>query len=188
MNVYDFDGTIYEGDTMTRFYWFVFLRRPYILIFWPFAGLAWTFHGLHLLSRTNMKNIYYMFFLITDIKRLSVKFWDKNISRIKPWYKEVQRDDDLVISASPEFILKEICDRIGIKHIIGSKVNPKTGHFKGKNCRRMEKVRRLKAELGDVHIEKFYTDSEIDRPLAEMADEAYFVKGNTVERWDLERE
>ena len=42
-------------------------------------------------------------------------FWDSRIDRIFPWYINRRRDDDLVISASPDFLIGEACRRLGIR-------------------------------------------------------------------------
>ena len=62
-------------------------------------------------------------------------------------------DSDLIISASPEFLLKPICGILGIKHLIASKVSPVDGKYTGKNCHGKEKVRRFK-QLYNEKIEE----------------------------------
>lgn len=50
-------------------------------------------------------------------------FWNVKQYRVKEWYRGQQRKDDLVISASPEFLLEEICRRLEIENLIASKGN-----------------------------------------------------------------
>ena len=47
--------------------------------------------------------------------------------------------DDVIISASPEILLTEICRRLGIKYLIASKVEKITGKYYGENCYGKEK-------------------------------------------------
>lgn len=185
MNAYDFDGTIYDGDCMTQFYRYALVRRPYIAILWPIQALGWLFHQIRIIDRTTMKRIYFLFFLLVNVDKLTDRFWDDRICRIKPWYAKVQKDDDLIISASPEFMIEKIGKRIGFNHIICSKVNIRTGKFYGINCRKEEKVIRFREVYGDAKIEKFYSDSDVDLPMAELADEAYKVIGHEIIYWDI---
>ena len=37
-----------------------------------------------------------------------VKFWDKNEKKIKPWYNEVRRDDDIVVFIRQTFCLMRL--------------------------------------------------------------------------------
>ncbi|MFR3285343.1 MAG: haloacid dehalogenase-like hydrolase [Clostridium fessum] len=47
--------------------------------------------------------------------------------------------DDVIISASPEILLTEICKRLGIKYLIASKVEKITGKYYRENCYGKEK-------------------------------------------------
>jgi len=67
--------------------------------------------------------------------------------------------------------------------MMASKVNKKTGKYSGVNCHGEEKVRRFYEEFPDGEIEKFYSDSYSDTPLAQIAKESYMVKGNIVSEW-----
>ena len=101
----------------------------------------------------------------------------------KDWYKNAQKEDDVVISASPEFMIKSFCDKVGIKTAMASPVDMHTGVYSGENCHGEEKVRRYRAVFGDAPIHQFYSDSKSDAPLARLAENAYLVKGDTLEEW-----
>ena len=99
--------------------------------------------------------------------------------KIKPFYKSVQSDDDLIISCSPEISLKIICERLGIKHYIGTSIDSKTGEIK-RLCFRENKVKAFLSEYPDTEIENFYTDSLNDQPLIDISKNAYLVKGKKI--------
>ena len=99
------------------------------------------------------------------------------------WYLNQRKQDDIVISASPKFLLTPICDRLGIRHLIASEVDPITGMFTGENCRGQEKVRRLEAEYNVTNMDSFYSDSHSDLPLAKLADKAFLVGKGVVTEW-----
>ena len=185
MNVYDFDYTLYGGESGTDFYKFCLKRDRSLIRYWPRQAYGWI--GKHILSRNNtwMKQRYYSFFKGVDTLSMAELFWDENISKIRTWYKELQKEDDLVITASPEFLIRPICKRLGIKNLIASKVDPITGKTLGMNCRDYEKVRRYREEYGDTPIENFYSDSYADSPLARIAGKAYIIKDGEITDWDF---
>ena len=120
-----------------------------------------------------------------DMERMSKRFWDRNMDKIYPWYGGQRKDDDVVISASPEFHIREICSRLGIKNVIASKVDPGTGRCLGPNCRDEEKVKRFREAFGDAVIDEFYSDEEHDAPLAKLASKAFLVKEGNIKEWIL---
>ena len=110
-------------------------------------------------------------------------FWKANLSRIKAWYPPRHRDDDVVISASPEFLIRPACQKLGVSVVIGSPVDKRTGLFLGPNCHGQEKVSRFRARFPGGRIGEFYSDSRSDKPLAELAERAYLVKGEKLTEW-----
>ena len=162
MNVYDFDGTLYDGDSTMDLYRFCLKRRPYIILCLPGQLLARSKFKKGRIDRTQLKQSYYRFFRYMDMEKMSERFWDANMDKLFPWYRDIQKEDDVIISASPEFHIKEICSRIGISIVIASKVDAKTGEFLGPNCRDEEKVKRFREAFGDAVIDEFYSDEEHD--------------------------
>ena len=135
------------------------------------------------IDKTRFKESFYSFFkglknIDADVK----KFWDLNETKIKKWYIEMQKEDDLVISASPKFLLSEICTRISIKNLIASEVDKCTGKYSGENCHGPEKVIRFKNQF-DTKIDSFYSDSHSDQPMANIAEKAYLVKKDIIKEW-----
>ena len=94
-----------------------------------------------------------------------------------------QREDDVIISASPEFLLKPICIRLGISNLMASVVDKRTGMYLGINCHGEEKVRRFYKKFNQ-EIDEFYSDSFSDAPLANIAKKAYLVDGDILIPWD----
>ena len=186
MNVYDFDGTIYDGDSTMDLYRFCLLRRPYLIIYLPRQIHGRRLYSKGKIDRTMLKQYLYTFFRGTDMVKMSARFWDKRESKFMPWYAEKHRDDDVVISASPEFHIIEGCRRLGITNVIASQVDPADGRCLGPNCRDEEKVRRFRERFGDAVIDEFYSDTEHDRPLARLAKHAYIVRDGAVADWDPE--
>ena len=112
-------------------------------------------------------------------------FWETHIRKIKPFYPAQQREDDVIISASPLFLLQPACDRLGIRCLMASNVDPHTGVYDGINCHGEEKVRRFREKYGNCEIDEFYSDSYSDTPLAKVAKKAFIVKGDTLTEWQF---
>lgn len=184
MNAYDFDKTIYINDSTADFYLYCIKRKPsLILTVFNTAFSAIRFYVFKIGSKTEFKERMYSFFKQVNAPTLVDEFWDKKISGIKQFYLANHKEDDVVISASPEFLLKPICQRLGIKHLIASKVDPITGKYDGENCHGKEKVRRFYECFPDGKIECFYSDSHSDDPLAQIAEKSYLVNKNNITSW-----
>lgn len=124
-----------------------------------------------------------MFTFIPDMEQFVEEYTSSHLDHVKDWYKEYQKEDDVVISASPEFMIKSFCDKVGIKTAMASPVNPHTGKYDGLNCHGEEKVKRYRAVFGDAKIDEFYSDSYSDTPLAKLAEKAFLVKGDVRKEW-----
>ena len=136
-------------------------------------------------SKLQFKEKFYSFLKgIKDVDSMVELFWNENQDKIKDWYLKSKEESDVIISASPEFLLNNICRRIGIKHLIASEVNKNTGICEGENCYGEEKVLRFKKYFEKGEIKKFYSDSLSDAPISLMASERYIVNGNNILPWD----
>lgn len=184
MNVYDFDGTIYNGDSTIEFFLYSLKRNPQLLKFFPEQIGSAVLYGLRKMEKTQFKEKFFCFLKVINTDELVESFWNNNQRKIYSWYLSQRDTEDIVISASPEFLVKPICQRLGIEHVIASKVDSRSGKFSGKNCWGKEKVHRLIEEYQITHINKFYSDSKSDLPLARIADEAYFIVKGKKTRWN----
>lgn len=185
MNVYDFDKTIYKNDSTADFYLFCLKRHPSVLLLLPSLIYALLLWGLGKLTKTEFKERFYRFLTkIPDINEELELFWDKNEHKIKAFYLKNQKDDDVVISASPEFLLKPICKRLGINHLQASRVDKYSGKYDSLNCWGAEKVSRFYLVFDkNAEIEEFYSDSLSDTPLANISKTSYIVLGENLLPW-----
>lgn len=185
MNVYDFDKTIYDGDSTLDFYFFSLKKSPMLIRFLPIQIIGFIKYMFGMYSKLQFKEKFYSFLKgIKDVDSMVELFWNENQDKIKDWYLKSKEESDVIISASPEFLLNNICRRIGIKHLIASEVNKNTGICEGENCYGEEKVLRFKKYFEKGEIKKFYSDSLSDAPISLMASERYIVSGNNILPWD----
>ena len=184
MNVYDFDETIYDGDSTRDFIIYLFLRDFSLVKFLPKQFLAFLSWQRGKITKTEFKEkLFSMFSGVEDIDRYLHDFWQKKQANIKSFYLLQKREDDLIISASPEFLLLPICNKLGIS-LIASRVDKFTGKYEGENCFGEEKVARFLEQGYDVaEIDAFYSDSYSDSPLADLAKVAYLVDNEIIKPW-----
>lgn len=185
MNCYDFDKTIYHGDSSCDFYCFCLKRHKKIMRRWPSQALAFVRHYLfHTISKTQMKEVFYRYFCdICDMDAELAAFWQMHLQKIEPYYLKQKQETDVIISASPSFFLKPACQSLGLSHLIASEVDAQTGQYRGENCHGAEKVLRFRALYPQTRVEAFYSDSLSDTPMAELAETAYLVKNGQCSPW-----
>ena len=184
MNVYDFDNTILRGDSSARFFAFCLGHYPRMWADIPAQAANGLMFALRLKPKQAFKQrMFHYLALIGDVDAAVDAFWQANFRRIKAWYPPRHREDDVVISASPEFLIRPACHRLGIRCVIGSPVDKHTGHFLGPNCHGKEKVSRFYARFPGGQIDEFFSDSHSDDPLAALAKRAWLVKGERLTPW-----
>lgn len=184
MNVYDFDNTILRGDSTARFFAWCLRNRPGMWLDVPGQAINGLLFALKMREKQAFKQRMLAFLTrIGDVDAAVEAFWEANFGRVKAWYCEKHRPDDVVISASPEFLIRPACERLGIRHVMGSPVDRHTGRFSGPNCHGAEKVRRFREVWPDAQIDEFFSDSYSDAPLAALAKQAWLVKGDELVEW-----
>ena len=79
-----------------------------------------------------------------DIDKEVKNFWKEHKTKLKKFYMIKDHKNDIIISASPEFLLNPICKELKVKDLIASDVDKKTGHFNKPNNYKEEKVKKVK--------------------------------------------
>lgn len=190
--VYDFDKTIYNGETSTDFMLFFLKRNPKYIIR--------IFNALYSLFyyKKNLKKSKEIFFKILnglDIKFLKEEineFWKVKKDKIFSWvYDEIFEnkkiaDELILISATPSIFLDGISKELGFDKLLSTEFENLNEVFNSKiigaNCKGEEKVRRLNNYISDYNILKFYSDSMSDKPLFDLAVEKIFVNKGIKEK------
>jgi phosphoserine phosphatase len=191
MNVYDFDNTIYDGESGLDIFLFFFKLDP--LGVFKYAGKfgeGFIRYKRNKIQIDDVKNEYgYMLKeYLAKVENLDEKlecFWDKKQKKIKPFYESVRKNDDIIISACPEPMLKIMLNRMGIddSRIIGTEVDLSTGEI-GRVNYRENKAKAFVQLFPDAEIDDFYTDSMSDAPLMELAKRVFMVDGSKITEFD----
>lgn len=179
MNIYDFDGTIYDGDSSVDFFKYCLKKNKKMYLLFPGILLYFILFLLKIKTKEEFKSKYFSFLKCFDnIDEVVNEFWDKNLNKIKKFYLDKRKSTDIIISASPEFLLKPVSKKFKFK-LIATKVDKRSGLFLEKNCYGEEKVRRLN-EINVYNCLEFYSDSLSDIYLIRIAEKAFIVKRDKI--------
>lgn len=181
MNGYDFDKTIYNGDSSIEFYIFLIKKKPYLIYKLLIFSIYYFLYLIKVIDKIAIKEK--MFSIVSKFKNIDDEinlFW--NNKKLCGWYLNQKKENDVIISASPSFLLKPFCLKNGITNLIASDVDKNTGKFIGKNCYGNEKLVQYKKIFGKKIINTFYSDSLSDKCMLTVSNKFYIVhnKNKTV--------
>lgn len=178
MNVYDFDETIFEGDSEDRFFSYISKIKGFRFYRIRYVVLEQISKKWKLMSRTKARQIQYSFLnKIPDIDAFMEEYWIYAQQFMKPWYFEVKQPDDIIASGSPSFLIEPIVKRLGIGGLVATRMDKHTGKITGEFAVDKYKLQYFEEKFDSSKIDKFYSDAYSDHFLAEKAKEAYFIHG-----------
>lgn len=187
MNIYSFDKTIYDGNSTKDFIIYCLKKNKKCLLVLPKFLIIYILYLIKIYEIEKVKStILSIIKYFDDINNIVLEFWEKKNYKLKEFYLKQKKDNDIVISSSPEFLLKSMSKKHNFK-IIGTKVNTRTGEIIGKNCCCQEKKIRLN-ELGIKKCSKFYTSSLEDSSIKNISNKSYIVKCENIIEWDNYKE
>ena len=181
MNIYDFDDTIYEGDSCRDIVMYGLKKHPILTLksLIKANSLNKKYKSGKIPFERVKEEMLSFIFKIPNYKSFINDFVNQNIKKIKPWYLSRKKDNDVIVSASYELWLNVFAHKIGVRYVIGTKTNNE-GKIIGKNCKREEKIRRLNEIYPHASINACYSDSASDIPLLELSEISYVVEGNKI--------
>jgi len=186
LNVFDFDGTLIKVNSfkeITKIFSLKLLRKFRIMSFWLLA--TWyIFRRLGIMSHFEFKRRVVDIFeksLTEDEKQnISQKVFDENVNEVV-FERMLKLDNCFVCTASPFSYVSRISFKKKDVVVIGSlcpgNFFPDPANFG------MGKVENIKAHFkgSKIRIMNLYTDSEDDKPLLDIAVNAFLCKkGNIV--------
>ena len=196
--VYDFDKTIYGGETGTDFLIFYMKKKPLKVFLFGISFvkdiLLFLFKKIKL---KELKGSYFKFLSdesTDEVEKLANEFWEKRASKVYGWVPneiiENKKETDyvIVISASPLFLIDSFVKKLGFTHAFGTIMETEVRNGEkyylpkvvGENCKNVEKVKVINrwAEKEGIKykIIKFYSDSIMDKPLFDIAEKKYWIK------------
>ena len=187
MNVFDFDNTIYRGESTIDFFRFCLRKKPSMIrylpaIFWQLLRYKCGIIPAESIIARGERVLRCFLQEIRDIDALVSEFWDRNEHKIKAQFREMLREDDLILSGSCEILLAEICRRLGVQNFLGTRVDLDACRVEFL-CYHENKVKAFQEHYPTETIHLFYSDSIHDLPIAQLADRAFRVRGDRVTPW-----
>ncbi len=162
VDIYDFDKTAIPYDSALHYWFWSMTHRPWTLILLPFQLFWGTLMLLKIIPVPVFKKIAFNFVSLINTQKSVKAYWDKHEKDIYDFFKPENRNPDrktVIISASPDFLIKEIAQRMKVDYCIASPHSEKTGHLIGTLCRRDKKVQLFRETLPDAEVEDVYSDS-----------------------------
>ncbi|MBQ3502133.1 MAG: decaprenyl-phosphate phosphoribosyltransferase [Clostridia bacterium] len=191
MNCYDFDKTIYKKDSSIKFFLFCLKRHPSLILNFIKSLFVSVFYIIGFIPTKRYKEIYFSF--LTKIKDIDLEvklFWEKEKRNINSWYIEKMKENDVICSASPEFLVKPLFDIINPKaNVICTKTNINNNgkvEIVGENLKGNAKVKAIQDYFNseDVKFDEVYTDSMSDFPILDLTENKFIVgKGGNAYRF-----
>jgi len=196
--IYDFDGTLYNGDSLVDFWKYTMKRNPSILLFLPYQLIYVILWKLGILSTERAKEVFLCFLNLFSEDKLALwvlRFWkEKGQQRIFSWVHEALKQDraaglwPICISASPDFLLSPFLASLGFEHWICTQFERAAGRrnrILGSNCKGEQKLHRLiewqKQHSIVSNIHKVVSDSADDLSVFAIARARYrIIKGKSV--------
>ncbi len=162
VDIYDFDKTAIPYDSALHYWFWSMLHRPWTLVLLPFQLFWGTLMLLKIIPVPVFKKIAFNFVSLINTQKSVKAYWDKHEKDIYDFFKPENRHPDrktVIISASPDFLIKEIASRMKVDYCIASPHSEKSGHLIGTLCRRDKKVQLFREALPDAEVEDVYSDS-----------------------------
>ena len=180
LELYDFDGTIYDGDSGVDLILFSIKKKPTLIFYYIGCIGVVLQYLLKLKKKEEMKNKIFGFLkYFPDTDKFVKEFWESHEYKLKDfWTSKKSHKKDIIISASGRFWLEPIAEKYKVKELFATEIDSKTGKITGNNCHGKEKVKLFRNHYPDARIMKMYTDSIHDLPLIEAAEEGILVKKN----------
>lgn len=184
VKAFDFDNTIYQGESSVDFAFFALRKNKRILLYLP--SLLWNavMYRLCLVSRDKLEKrinnaVQFIFRDKNEIISLTAGFWERNYHKLDSRMLKRINDDDIIITAGPSFLISAIADRLGTSNLLCTEVDwdkMKISFFNfGEN-----KVRRYRELYGDEPVDCFYTDSYNDRSMMDISERVFLVKNGRI--------
>ena len=165
MKVFDFDNTLYRGESSVDFSFYMIQHNKKILRYVPTILFSLVGYKLCLLKKEKIESIINDFFagVLDGTESLSAfvnQFWEAHAVKLNKDLLRLIGPGDVIISASPEFLLEGIREMLNTEKIIGTEVDlgrKKITWFNfGDN-----KVKRYRELYGERQIKAFYTDASV---------------------------
>lgn len=193
--IFDVDYTITKKETLMQLFKYVIKKDIKNIRFLPRALYSGLMYSINIYDEKRVKESFLKFIEGIEEKDLAllVKGFYKDVLEKILYEDAIEMMKNLkrkgykvyLISASPEFYLREFYAIKEVDMIIGTRFILESGKFirkmQGENCKGEEKVKRLREVLEKENVEVDYknsymfSDSLSDKPLLDLVGNAYLI-------------
>lgn len=186
MKVFDFDNTLYHGESAVDLAIYMIRNNKKIILYLPKIFYNLARYKLCLVDKRKVVRAIndFMQNVLSGSDELlgAVEgFWAKNSHKLDRSMLKRINADDVIITAGPDFLLKGISGLLNTDNIISSSIDAESMKVKYLNFGN-NKVKRYKALYGSKRIDCFYTDSYNDRALMDISEKVFLVKNGRLRR------
>lgn len=186
MKAFDFDDTLYRGESSIDYVLFMIKKNKKIILWIPKILFGLIQYKLCLISKEKIENQIndFLKFVIKDKEEIANQvreFWEKFSRNLNQELINTITNDDVIITASPSFLIEGIKNRLGTANLICSEFDLDKKcvlYFNfGEN-----KVKKFYEVHGNSKIECFYTDSYNDKSMMDISDKVFLVKKRKIKQ------
>jgi len=186
MKAFDFDNTLYHGESAVDFALYMIRNNRKIILWLPVIFFNLIKYKLCLITGEKMETTVNSFMrsclkdksgLMDDVER----FWRRNIRRLDRKMLSRIKKDDIIITAGPSFLFEPIKELLVTSRMICTEVDldrKKVDYlnFSG------NKVKRFRQLYGNRKVSCFFTDSYNDKAMMDISDKVYLVDKGRLKR------
>ena len=156
MKAFDFDNTIYRGESSIDLAVYMIRNNKKIILYLPMIFTNLVKYKLCMIGREEMETILNDFCQAVmedkdEVPRIIERFWQTHAHKLNERILKLIGPEDIIITAGPDVLINGIRDRLHTDHIISSEVDLNSGRFTYLNFKD-NKVRRYKELYGDTEI------------------------------------
>lgn len=180
MNVFDFDNTLYRGESSVDLALYMVKTNKKIILYLPKIFYNLLKYKLCIVDKRKTVAA------INDFMRhaLSGKeellgavegFWATHRHKLNMDMLKLIGSDDVIITAGPDFLIKAIQNELHTTHLLCSVIDTDRMAVRYLNFG-SNKANAFRNTFGSRKIDCFYTDSYNDKALMDIADKVYIVR------------
>jgi len=187
MNLYDFDKTIYKKDSSIQFYFYCLQKKPYLFFHVIYIAFLFILNKFKLMSTKIFKEKFFgIVKYFKNVPTLVNSFWKKQVRNINSFYLKQKSENDVICSASPEFLIKPAIELVNSKAtVVCTNFDIDNLKIVGENLKGINKVTALRESLQieNLEFDAVYTDSLSDFPILDLTNNKFIVCGSRVYRF-----
>lgn len=186
MKAFDFDNTLYHGESSIDFAVYMIRKNKRIILWLPRIFWNLAKYKLCLVSRDKMEILINRFLrsCFTDkntLLRDTEDFWSRNKKKLDRKMVGRIKKDDMIITAGPSFLFEAIKTELGTENMICSEIDLDNKCVRYLNFSD-NKARRFRELFSRRRIDCFFTDSYNDKAMMDISDRVFLVSKGRLKR------